>query len=128
MQAKSWPSPLVTLPAPIPSLPERLLWNRLNESNGNQFKLRRQVPVLSRYVIDLFYVDQMIAFEIDGKSFHDDRLEYDDLRQQEIEKLGVVFVRIPARWVLRAPGEVAEFILQICSGELSLEDLDISLR
>ncbi|MBS1701302.1 MAG: DUF559 domain-containing protein [Armatimonadetes bacterium] len=110
------------------SLPERLLWRRLQKRNGNQFKIRRQIPLLNRYVVDFFYEDQRIAFEIDSSQAHDDRNEYDQRRQADIEAIGIVFVRIPARWVLRAPDEVADFILKICSCEIGIEDLDDSLH
>ncbi len=70
----------------------------------------------------------MIAFEIDGKHVHEITAEEDSVRQRAIESLGFAFVRIPARWVLKSPDEVADFIIQICAGEISLDDLDTSLR
>jgi len=110
------------------SLPEKLLWRRLQKRAGNQFKIRRQYPVLDRYVIDFFYVDLQLAFEIDGKGAHEGQEVYDARRQKQIEALGISFVRIPARWVLRAPDEVVDIILMLCSGELSVDELDMSMH
>lgn len=110
------------------SLPEKLLWRRLQSRNKHSFKIRRQFPVLNQYVIDFVYIDQMLAFEIDGKHVHEIKAEEDVIRQRAIESLGFAFVRIPARWVLRSPDEVADFILEVCAGEISLDEIDTSLR
>lgn len=106
------------------TLPEVLLWKILKPSSNKQFDIRRQHPVLGRYVVDFFHADTQIAFKIDGKYVHALRTEQDNLRQQEIEATGVAFVRIPASWVLKNPSEVADFILLLCSGELKVDDID----
>ncbi len=109
------------------SLPEVLLWQRLKSSANPEFKIRRQYPVLEKFVVDFFYVDQQIAFEIDGQ-VHSLKSDKDAVRQKEIEALGIVFVRIPAKWVLRNPDEVVRFIFDICSGEIRIEDLEEGFR
>ncbi len=93
-------------------------------SANGEFNIRRQHPVYELYVVDFFYEGLQIAFEIDGKYAHALKEERDTIRQQRIEATGVAFVRIPASWVLRNPGEVAQFILDICAGIILLEDLD----
>ena len=110
------------------SLPEVLLWKKLKPSVNGEFDIRRQHPVLGRYVLDFFYSELQIAFEIDGKYVHEMKFERDQIRQKEIEAAGIVFVRIPASWVLRNPSEVAQFILDICAGVLTVDDLDDSLK
>ena len=109
------------------SLPEVLLWQRLRPSVNGMFDIRRQHPVLDQYVLDFFYPDLQMAFEIDGSHFHDGKEEYDARRQSDIEATGIAFVRLPARWILRNPGEVVDIILRLCSGELVIDDLDESL-
>ena len=106
------------------TLPEVLLWARLKPSINGEFNIRRQHPVRELFVVDFFYEDLQIAFEIDGKFVHGLKGEHDAARQQSIEATGVAFVRIPASSVLRNPDEVAKFILDICAGVIALEDLD----
>ena len=110
------------------SYPELLLWNRLKPSVNGVFDIRRQHPVLGSYVLDFFYPDLQLAIEIDGRLAHEEKEERDDFRQQQIEATGVIFVRIPASWVLRNADEVSQFILDLCSGELTIDDLDDSLK
>ena len=110
------------------SLPEVLLWIRLKPSANGQFDIRRQHPVLGRYVLDFFVPHLQLAIEIDGKIAHVGQEERDEKRQANVEALGICFVRIPARWVLRDPDEVANVILSLCSGEITMDDLDDSLK
>ena len=110
------------------SFPELLLWAKLKPSVNGTFDIRRQYPILDRYVVDFFYEDLQLAIEIDGAAFHEGRAEADALRQHAIEQTGVIFVRIPARWVLRDRDEAAQFILDICAGVIDIDEIDESLR
>ena len=110
------------------SLPEALLWKRLKSSANKEFYIERQRPVLGRFVVDFFYADLQIAFEIDGKEYHLDRTVEDSERQSQIEATGIAFVRIPASWVLQDPDEVAQFVLDICAGIIKLDELDEKFR
>ncbi|MBS1727580.1 MAG: DUF559 domain-containing protein [Armatimonadetes bacterium] len=106
------------------SLPEKLLWARLKTSAQNEIPIRRQFPVLGKYILDFFYEDLQLAIEVDGNAFHDDRTDEDILRQQEVEAIGIEFLRLPARFVLRTPDKAAELVLSVCRGEVQLEELD----
>ncbi len=110
------------------SLPEVLLWKQLKPSVNGQFDIRRQHPVLDRYVLDFFIPHLQLAIEIDGKFAHDGQVEKDEERQVNIESTGICFVRIPARWVLRDTNEVVAVIMSLCSGEITIDDLDDSLK
>jgi len=69
---------------------EVLLWNKIkNKALGVQF--HRQVPLLE-YIVDFYCHELMLAIEIDGDS-HLYKYEYDIMRQGELEKEGVVFLR-----------------------------------
>lgn len=98
----------------------------MSSVNG-EFNIRRLHPVHELYVVDFFYEDLQIAFEVDGMYAHALKRDRDVGRQSRIESTGVAFIRIPARWVLRNPDEVACFILDICAGVIGLEDLDPDL-
>ena len=93
-------------------------------SRNGDFHIRRQHPVLGRYVIDFFYEDLQLAIEIDGSYAHQMKSKRDKVRQEQIEATGVAFLRIPARWVLKDPDAAAEFVLSICAGKICLDDVD----
>ena len=72
------------------TLSEVLLWQQIkNKALGVQF--HRQVPMLE-YIVDFYCHELMLAIEIDGDS-HLYKYEYDNKRQGELEKEGVVFLR-----------------------------------
>jgi very-short-patch-repair endonuclease len=71
---------------------EVLLWQEIRGKKlGHQF--HRQVPI-KNYIVDFFCHELSLAIEIDG-SYHDHpEVSISDLnRQQEIEKIGVNFLR-----------------------------------
>ncbi len=97
-------------------LAERLLWKHLR---GEQMgvKFRRQVSV-GRYVVDFYCPTLKLAIEVDGASHAgDDARDYDELRQTEIEALGVSFVRVANEDLYRNDVEVAEAVYAIVSQE-----------
>jgi len=71
---------------------EILLWQEIREENLG-FQFHRQVPI-KNYIVDFFCHELYLAIEIDG-SYHDhpEVSVSDFTRQQEIEKLGVNFLR-----------------------------------
>ncbi len=108
------------------SLPEKLLWKRVKFSSQQELHIKRQIPILGRYILDFFYEDLQLAIEIDGAGPHSFKAEEDEIRQQEIETTGIAFLRIPARFILREPDNAAAFVLSVCRGEISLDELDES--
>ena len=80
--------------------------------------------MLGKYVLDFYCPELKIAFEIDGNAFHNGQEIKDEQRQKEIEETGIRFVRIGAARVLKNPYGVAILIIQICTGEIQIEDLD----
>jgi thiamine-phosphate pyrophosphorylase len=80
------------------TLSEVLLWKVLKgKALGLEF--HRQVPMLN-YIVDFYCHEIKLAIEVDGSS-HDseEAIERDALRQEEIEKYGVQFLRIPDKMV-----------------------------
>lgn len=106
------------------SLPEVLVWQRLRPKVNKEFNLRRQTPLLDRFVVDFYYDPKRIAFEIDGRMFHEDQVDYDFERDRLLAKNGITVVRIGAYRVLNDPYEVSNFIRMICTGQISLDDLE----
>lgn len=80
------------------TLGEVLLWKVLKgKALGVEF--HRQVPMLN-YIVDFYCHEIKLAIEVDGSS-HDteEAIERDALRQEEIEKYGVQFLRVPDEMV-----------------------------
>ena len=72
------------------TLSEVLFWLQIkNKKLG--FDFDRQKPI-DNYIVDFFCSELMLAIEIDGVS-HNDKVEYDNIRQKKIEDLGVCFIR-----------------------------------
>ncbi len=67
---------------------EVLLWD---EIKGNQLGVDfdRQRPI-GKYIVDFYCKDLMLAIEVDGS---DHEPEKDDIRQAELEKHGITFLR-----------------------------------
>jgi len=73
------------------TLAEVLLWNELKAGKLNGYKFNRQKPLI-KYIVDFYCKKLKLVIEIDGES-HVDKEKEDALRQQEIEKLKLNFLR-----------------------------------
>jgi very-short-patch-repair endonuclease len=73
------------------TLSEVLLWNELKQKQMLGFDFDRQRPI-GNYIVDFYCKELSLAIEIDGDN-HIYKYDYDDQRQQELEKLGVNFLR-----------------------------------
>jgi len=77
----------------VPSA-EVLLWRHLKRRQVGGYKFRRQVSI-GGYVVDFYCPALHLAIEVDGPThYHNDIVEYDTKRQNDIESLGVQFFRI----------------------------------
>lgn len=70
---------------------EVLLWNYLKGKQINGYDFHRQKPI-GNYIIDFYCCELKLAIEIDGKSHYGNE-EKDNIRQKEIEKHGITFLR-----------------------------------
>jgi len=72
---------------------ERLLWSRLRRKQLNGYKFRRQYGI-EEYVVDFYCPEARLVVEIDGPThFNDVAEQWDPVRQQGIEKLGITVLR-----------------------------------
>ncbi|MBC3539294.1 endonuclease domain-containing protein [Rufibacter sediminis] len=72
------------------TLAEVLLWEEIKDRKlGAQF--HRQVPMLN-YIVDFYSHELQLAIEVDGNS-HDEKVAYDQQREQELKASGVKFLR-----------------------------------
>lgn len=70
---------------------EVLLWNYLKGTQMRGFDFHRQKPIRN-YIVDFFCSELLLAIEIDGESHYGNEVK-DAVRQKEIEKYGVQFLR-----------------------------------
>jgi very-short-patch-repair endonuclease len=89
---------------------ETLLWSRIRRrSLGYEF--HRQVPI-DEYIVDFYCHELRLAIEVDGSS-HDNKQEYDLLRQRKLERLGVRFLRFDDRDFRRSMNDVLRAITTV---------------
>lgn len=85
---------------------ERIVWNEVrNKQLGVRF--RRQYSVAS-YVVDFYCPKLRLAIEIDGPTH---KLKNDQLRQSQIESLGIIFLRFTNQDVINSRDKVIQEII-----------------
>jgi len=70
---------------------EVLLWNEIKKKKMQGYDFDRQRPI-DDYIVDFYCKDLKLAIEIDGES-HIGEEEFDKVRQERLESLGVRFLR-----------------------------------
>ena len=70
---------------------EILLWNELKSRKILGFQFMRQKPI-NKYIVDFYCSKLKLVIEIDGTS-HYGKEEADKSRQEELEGLGLSFLR-----------------------------------
>lgn len=73
------------------TLSEVLLWKYLQGGKLDGYDFNRQKPI-GNYIVDFYCPELLLAIEIDGCT-HGYKETEDELRQKEIEKLGIRFLR-----------------------------------
>ncbi len=76
------------------------LWNELKNGQMMGYDFDRQRPI-GNYIVDFFCKDLQLALEIDGVTHDDEKqMMQDELRQEEMEILGIRFLRFNALLVV----------------------------
>lgn len=101
------------------TLSEKLLWKFLKGKQINGYDFDRQKPI-DNYIVDFFCKELKLAIEIDGKT-HNEKMEKDLVRQEKLEKLGIVFLRFTDQEVKDHPAGVAEYIKDWINNHFSAE-------
>ena len=70
---------------------EVLLWNYLKGKQLKGYDFHRQKPI-ANYIVDFYCSELLLAIEIDGESHYGNEVK-DNIRQKEIEKYGISFLR-----------------------------------
>lgn len=72
------------------------LWNELKNGQLMGYDFDRQRPI-GNYIVDFFCKDLQLAIEVDGITHHDEKVMLkDEIRQDELEAMGVYFLRFDA--------------------------------
>ena len=99
------------------TLSEVLLWKQLKGRKIKGYQFMRQKPI-EKYIVDFYCSKLKLAIEVDGSS-HNNKQEEDLKRQNELEKLGITFLRIDDKMVKRQIQHVVRAI------EYFVEELEI---
>ena len=73
------------------NLAEVILWKKLKGKQLCGYQFTRQKPIY-QYIADFYCPKLTLVIEIDGSS-HDSKIQEDKFRQEELESLGVKFLR-----------------------------------
>jgi very-short-patch-repair endonuclease len=80
-----------------PTKSERILWQALRGKKLDGIKFRRQQPI-GPFVVDFYNTVYRLVVEVDG-DIHDLQKEADSARQQALEELGLVILRVKSESV-----------------------------
>ena len=91
------------------TLSEVLLWQQLKGKQLLGCDFHRQKPILN-YVVDFYCPSLKLIIEVDGFS-HDFKIEYDQKREKELEKMGLNLLRFQDVEIKRDIGNVIQRIV-----------------
>jgi very-short-patch-repair endonuclease len=81
--------------------PEKILWQYLRNRQLNGYKFFRQYGI-GEYIADFYSSQLKLVIEIDGDShFTDEAVEYDKIRTQFFNSLGIEVIRFTNENVIR---------------------------
>ena len=96
---------------------EELLWERLRGKQLLGLRFRRQHPI-DIFIVDFYCHDARLIIELDGE-IHNERVEYDDGREAEIERYNLKVIRFSNHEVLNEIEKVVEIITSVVKERLS---------
>jgi very-short-patch-repair endonuclease len=72
---------------------ERMLWRKIRNRQLGNFKFKRQYSIGS-YIVDFYCAETKLVIELDGATHGSDKeIEYDQIRQNFLEKQGLLVKR-----------------------------------
>ena len=87
---------------------ERVLWKYLKSRQMKGYQFTRQKPI-DKYIVDFYCPKLHLIIEVDGDS-HNEKQEYDQKRQHNIEKRGFHFLRFDGHSVIKQTEGVLKVI------------------
>lgn len=96
---------------------EAILWKYLSRKQIKGQRFLRQFSI-DKYIVDFYCQKLKLVIEADGSThFSDEEIKNDKIRQKEIEKLGIIFLRFSNNDVIESIDSVIKRI------ELKVEEL-----
>lgn len=90
------------------NLAEVLLWNQLKRKQFFGLDFDRQ-KIIGNYIVDFYCAEKSVVIEVDGSS-HDDKVDYDALRDAFLMGLGLTVIRLQDRDVKNNLSGVMDFL------------------
>jgi len=90
------------------NLCEVLMWQQLHKRKFKGYDFDRQ-KIIGNYIVDFYCSDCRTVIEIDGSS-HNDKAEYDSIRDAFLMGLGLEVIHIPADDVLNRLDAVMQML------------------
>lgn len=90
------------------NLAEVLFWQQVHQKKFKGYDFDRQ-KIVGNYIVDFYCANVGVIIEIDGKS-HDDKLDYDARRDEFLQSLGLMVIRITAKQVLQHLNETMAWL------------------
>ena len=87
---------------------ERLLWKYLKGRQIRGYQFSRQKPIMN-YIVDFYCSKLNLIIEIDGES-HNDKLEYDTQRENNLKANGFKILKFDGHFVIKDITETLEMI------------------
>ena len=83
-----------------PTEAEKRMWQILNKDDFRRYKFRRQHP-LAKFIADFYSHQLLLVIEIDG-GYHlrSEQKEYDIIRSEDMEVLGITTLRFTNDYIL----------------------------
>ncbi len=96
---------------------ERILWNALRRNQLDGFHFRRQ-QVIDGYIVDFYCHSASVVVEVDG-SVHDHQQEYDEARDDQLARRGLLILRVRNEEIERNLAGVLDRIRKVCRDHLT---------
>jgi len=90
------------------NLPEVLVWLQLNKQQLTGYNIHRQ-KIIGNYIVDFYCPACDVVIEIDGDS-HNEKEEYDAMRDVYLNGLGLHVIHIKAKDVLERLPNVMKYL------------------
>lgn len=92
---------------------ETILWSQIRDKKINGLKFRRQFSI-NNYVVDFYCSKLKLAVEIDGGIHKQEKVQkMDKIRQEQIESLGITFLRFTNEEIINEINKIKERILAL---------------
>jgi len=100
---------------------ELKLWSRIRRKQIHGIQFYRQKPLLD-FIVDFYAPAARLVIEVDGgQHFETEHHVRDELRDQRLEKLGILVLRFDNLQVLKEIEAVVEHIVDVVDRRLSLQ-------